>query len=326
MGIAQLGDAVVPSHALARVFRERERIAVESTEPEQLEAVPGVDIPAELAVEVANLGVEARDSSDKRRCNPLECLVFERQGRDTCRCHERYPVVEVRLAAGADEEVVYGAAHPVAPVGPAGVDAEVRRCEVVVRCVEASLGQRGVLDYGSRYHRRQAEQVGVAVYGHPVEREQVVSHVAAPDIECRRSVGTRRDAGHGLRPAYGIPLAERRHHCPYDFDVGAELADAALLEHRTVGDHGGVKGVYLRQILRSREAACRRKQDRGGQLSYRSHKSIRLVKRFFQVFPFGTVISVEPSKICGRVGTEYSESAVYIGKDVLPIVNGGEVG
>ena len=146
---------------------------------------------------------------------------------------------EGRFRTDPGEEVVDGPLGMDSVVGRiARNDVQVGGREVPISTFKSAFGERGALNDGRRNRRRQSKDMGVAIYGHAIQGEEIVPHVASVDVHGGRTVGSCRYARQPLRPPDRVPFAHRRNNpsehigTAFQFVDGAHDAPGVRLDRR----------------------------------------------------------------------------------------------
>ena len=225
-GIFQQAHQVVPAHHLVRSVRRVEAVAVLAPQERRFQRVQVVQVPVQFGVGVAYPCAELVQAAQQFRQRTAQRAVLPRQRRHAHRGDVGEPLADGALRPGARKEVVQGEAPPLLLRGRLRDDTQVGGGKVPLRPLEAALAQFRALDHLRGDDGRQAEDVGVAVHRHPVQREQVVARAAAAHVHRRRAVRARGHARQALCPADGVALAQRRGHRTDAFQSRLEPAQA----------------------------------------------------------------------------------------------------
>ena len=138
-------DKVAPAHALARVVRGHERIAVHTPQHPRGNPVSFIETPAEFGISIEHQCAEAVQVSKSSLHQAFERLILQRQRRHPRRRDYRALLANGQGDAGTGKEIVERCTDP-APLVRSRFhrpQSDMRRTEVSLRTAKPSFHKTG---------------------------------------------------------------------------------------------------------------------------------------------------------------------------------------
>ena len=199
------------------------------------------------------------ESSQKIREGIAHREILPGQWRHARRYDIRQPIPYGAFRLHAGKEIVQRECEFLRIAGRLRKDPQVRCREVAFGSVETALAQCGTLYGTGGDDGGEAENMGIAIHRHPVQRKEIVAGASAAHVHRGRAVGAGGNAGQALGPAGRVALAQGRDHAPHPLNARVEPPQARL-DAPGVSLHRRLQRITPYGLLSQGDIACQERQ------------------------------------------------------------------